>query len=273
MSESASFPGRAPSDPIWDGVHEAMHKAAATARRRAARTSAAISASERSQALLAKVDEEDPAFDILLGPALREAERALIFVADNFAQFTIPGLGESKRTQLAAGCLHLVIEHGQSIVVLTQDKCFGSALALQRPLHETLWRGLWLRYAATDGQVDDAGHDQFPGKGEILDGINRAFELRGSSYMAGSFWKHLRSYTHGGFHQIGARLTAAGLKSNYTLLEVMQVLRSAGMVQLAAAAEFATMAGDDALAMTVLEQLKTYVAPAEPPAAGAETDA
>ena len=61
----------------------------------------------------------------------------MIFVAGRFAGFRIPGLGDSKRLQLAAGCLHLVLEHGQSIVVLTQDKCFGSALALQRPLHET----------------------------------------------------------------------------------------------------------------------------------------
>ena len=157
--------------------------------------------------------------------------------------------------------------------MLTQDKCFGSALALQRPLHETFWRGLWLRYAATDIQVDDAGRDEFPAKGAILDELDNTFDLDGSSYMAGSYWKHLCSYTHGGFQQIGARLTADGLKSNYKLLEVMQVLRSAGMVQLAAAAEFASMAGDDALAKSVLEQLKAYVAPVEPPAGGPETHA
>ncbi len=271
MSNPESSPGLVPSNPSLRSVHEAMHKAAATARRRAVRTSAAIAASERTQALLADVDEQDPAFDALLGPALQEAERALIYIAGNFAHFTIPGLGDSKRIQLAAGCLHLVLEHGQSIVVLTQDKCFGSALALQRPLHETFWRGLWLRYAATDSQVDDAGRDKFPVKGAILDGLDNTFKRDGSSYMAGSFWKHLCSYTHGGFQQIGARLTADGLKSNYKLLEVMQVLRSAGMIQLATAAEFASMAGDEALARTVLEQLNAYVAPVEPPAARAET--
>lgn len=272
MSESASFPGRAPSDPMWSGVHEAMHKAAATARRRAARTSAAISASERSRALLAEVDEGNPAFDSLLGPALREAEHALVFVANRLARFTIPGLGNSKRLQLAAGCLHLVLEHAQSIVVLTEDKCFGSALALQRPLHETFCRGLWLRYAATDNQVDDAGRDTFPVKREVLDGLNKAFERGGSSYMTGAFWKHLCSYTHGGYQQIGARLTAEGLKSNYTLLEVMQGLRYAAMIQFAAAAEFASMADDESLAVTVLERLRAYVASNDQFAAATETD-
>lgn len=271
MSTPASSPRRVPSNPSLHSVHEALRKAAATARRRAARTSAAISASERSQALLAEVDEKDPAFDALLGPALREAERALVLVADNFVRFTIPGLGDSKRLQHAAGCLHLVLEHAQAIVVLTQDKFFGSALALQRPLHETFWRGLWLRYAATDDQMDDAGRDKFPGKREIIDGLDKAFERRGSSYMTGGFWKHLCSYTHGGFQQIGARLTADGLKSNYMLLEVMQGLRSAGMIQLAAAAEFASMAADESLAMTVLEHLKAYAPSPDPLAATTES--
>ncbi len=280
MNNPESSRGPVPSNPSLRSVHEAMHKAAATARRRASRTSAAIAASERTQALLADVDEQDPAFDDLLGPALQEAERALIFVAGNFAHFTIPGLGDSKRFQLAAGCLHLALEHGQSIVVLTQGKCFGSALALQRPLLETVSRGLWLRYAATDTQVDDAGRDKFPAKDAILDGLDNtfkrdgaSFKQDGASFMAGSFWKHLCSYTHGGFQQIGARLTADGLMSNYKLLEVMQVLRSAGMVQLAAAAEFAAMADDKSLALTVLEQLQAYVASANELATAKATDA
>ena len=271
MRKPASFPGRVPSNPDLRSVHEAMHKAAAAARRRAARTSAAISASERTQLLLASVDEENPAFDDLLGPALQEAERALVFVAERFSH-RIPDLGNSKRLQLAAGCLHLVLEHGQSIVVLIQDKCFGSALALQRPLHETFWRGFWLRYAATDEQVDDAGRDGFPHKPEILDGLEMVFEKSGSSYMTGGFWKHMCSYTHGGFQQIGARLTAEGLKSNYTLIEVMQALRSAGMIQLATAAEFASMAGDESLAVKVLRHLQAYVAATDQLATVTEND-
>lgn len=274
MSNPESSPGPVPSNPNLRSVHEAMHKAAATARRRAARTSAALSASERSQALLSKVDEENPAFDTLLGPALREAERALILVTESLARFTIPGLGGSKRTQLAAGCLHLVIEHGQSIVALTQDKCFGSALALQRPLHETFWKGLWLRYAATDGQVDDAERDEFPLMHDVIQGLNRAFEERGRPpHSEGDLRRLLSRHAYGGHPDIGARLTTNGLQANYTLRDVAEAECLAGMTQLAAAIEIACMAADESLALTLLEHLQEYAPPTAPSAAATETDA
>lgn len=267
-------PGPVPSNPNLRSVHEAMHMAAAKARRRASRTSAAIAASERTQALLADVDEESPACDDLLGPALREAERALISVAETLAHFTIPGLGGSKRTQLAAGCLHLVIEHGQSIVALTQDKCFGSALALQRPLYETFWRGLWLRYAATDEQVDDAERDKFPLRHDVIQGLKRAFEERGRPpHAKGDLWRLLSRHAYGGHPDIGARLTTDGLQANYTLREVAEALCLAGMTQLAAAIEVACMAANESLARTVLEHLQGYAPPTAPSAAATETDA
>ena len=272
MNKPASLPGPGPSNPSLHGVHEAMHKAAATARRRAARTSAALAASERTQALLAGVDEGNPAFDDMLGPALQKAEQAMVFVVDRLYGLSIPGLGDSTRLQLAAGCLHLAIEHGQSIVVLTQDKCFGSVLALQRPLYETLSRGWWLRHAATDEQVDDFHRDECPTRHEIVDGLERVSRQDKPPYMTGWFWNQLCSYTHGGYQQIGARLTTEGIRSNYTLLEVMQALRSSGMVQLAATAEFASMADDESLATTVLERLEEYARSATRPPI-AETDA
>ena len=274
MSKPASFPGRVPSNPDLRGVHEAMHKAAATARRRAARTSAALSASERSQLLLAGVDEGNPAFDTLLGPALNEAERALVFAANSLNNFTIPSLGNSKRLQLAAGCLHMVLEHAQSIIVLTEDKCFGSALALQRSLHETLWRSLWLRYAATDAQVDDTDHGRFPLQHDVIQGLNSAFKEQGRPpYAEGDFWRLLCRHAYGGHPDVRARLMTDGLQAHYTLRELTQALWFAGMAQLAAATELASMAGDESLAVKVLDRLKAYVASIDQLAAATETDA
>lgn len=275
MSTPASSPGPVFGNPNLRRVHEAMHKAAATARRRAARTSAAISASERTQVLLADVDEENPAFDDLLGPALQEAERALVFVANSLNDFTIPHLGDSKRLQLAAGCLHLVLENAQSIVVLTQDKCFGSALALQTSLHATLWRALWLRYAATDAQVDDTDHGRFPLQHDVIQGLNRAFKEQGQGrppYAEGDFWRLLCRHAYGGHPDVRARLMTDGLQAHYTLRELAQALRLAGMIQLATAAEFASMAGDESLAETCLERLTAYM-PAGPLDSATETGA
>ena len=274
MNNSESSPGPVPSNPNLSGVHEAMRKAAATARRRAARTSAAIAASERSRILLADVDEQDPAFDPLLGPALQEAERALTYVAGKFAHFTIPGLGDSRRGQLAAGRLHLVLEYSHSIVVLTHDKCFGSALALQGPLHDALWRGLWLRYAATNAQIDDADRGRFPLKHDAIQGLNRMFNEQGRPpHATGDFWRLLCRHAYGGHPDIGARLTTDGLRANYARSDIAQALCFAGLAQLVAAIELACMAADEALAMTVLEHLQAYAPPTVSSAAATETDA
>ena len=258
MSEPTVGPDRVLDDPSLRVVDEAMHEAAATAGRRAARTSVAASASERSRSLLLQIDEGHPSFDAMLGPAMRRSEDTVLFVVESVNGLKMPELPNSKRMQLSAGCLHVAIEHGQSIVVLAQHKCFGSALALQRPLLETFQRGLWLRHAATNDQVDAAGSDKFPSKTTMLEELEKTLQLNGPPYMRGAFWNQMCSYTHGGFQQVGARLTKEGLQSNYTFDEVKQVLRSSEMVQLAAAAGLATMAANESLAKTFLERLKLY---------------
>ena len=179
----------------------------------------------------------------------------MIWVADSINGQRLPDLPHDKRLQLAAGCLHMAIEHGQSIVVLTQEKCFGSALALQRPLFEAFSRGLWLRYAATDEDIARAGRDKFPGNSRIVEDLNPRFNVE-FSYLTEDTWRTLCSYTHTGFQQIGARLSPDGLGSNYRLDEVQQVLHSSEMIQLASATELAVAAGNTSLANNILGRVK-----------------
>ena len=248
---------RPPRAPLLRGADAAMHRAAAVATRRAARSRIAAAGSSRIVTPSAPVDEQHPSFDAGVAQSLKESERTLIWVADSINGQRLPDLPHDKRLQLAAGCLHMAIEHGQSIVVLTQEKCFGSALALQRPLFEAFSRGLWLRYAATDKEIDRAGRDKFPSNSTIVKALTSRVATN-FSYLTAETWSTLCSYTHTGFQQIGARLSSDGLRSNYRLDEVQQALRSSDMIQLASAAELAVAAGNERLwRRTFSDRIKT----------------
>jgi hypothetical protein len=66
----------------------------------------------------------------------------------------IAQLSVSKRVQLAGACWHVALEHGQAIVMLTEDALHGSALALVRPVFEAYVRGMWLMHCASEKEVD-----------------------------------------------------------------------------------------------------------------------
>ena len=149
-------------------------------------------------------------------------------------------------------CQHLAIEHGQAIVALVDHELYGSALTLQRPLFETLVRGLWLRYAATDDEVDRAGQDCFPGFKDMTD---RVPEFQPLSDLRNKWWRRLCSYTHSGYRQIGARLSVTGLSSDYEDAEMLAALQWADMVQLLSGMEFALAAGDKCLAEEFLKRM------------------
>ena len=212
------------------GATAAMERAEATAIRRASRTR--VGGPQRSAVSAAEpetVNEQDSSFDGSVSKLLQTSERTLLWVANQLDGLTLPGLSVNKRLRLAAGCLHIAIEHAQAIVVLTQEKCFGSALALQRPLIEAWTRGFWLFYAATEEDVDRAEQDKFPPKGEIVKALEAKLDAE-FPYLKGEIWAMLCSYTHSGFKQIEARMSMAGLQSNYTLEHVRQGVMLRGYV-------------------------------------------
>lgn len=245
------------------GATAAMERAEATAIRRASRTRIGAATVSRVCAEPETVNEQDSSFDGSVSKLLQTSERTLLWVAHQLDGLTLPGLSVNKRLRLASGCLHIAIEHAQAIVVLTQEKCFGSALALQRPLIEAWARGFWLFYAATEEDVDRAEQDKFPPNREI----DKALEAKLDAafpYLKGAIWAMLCSYTHTGFEQIEARMSLAGLQSNYTLEHVRRALRCADMFQLSSAIVVAIAAGNLPLAQAICDRLGTYVAEDSP---------
>jgi hypothetical protein len=71
-------------------------------------------------------------------PHLRESIAVMEWVYSNIHGVRIPILPTSKRAQLAGACWHGAIEPAQAIVVLVAEGLYGSALAMQRPLFESV---------------------------------------------------------------------------------------------------------------------------------------
>ena len=172
------------------------------------------------------------------------------WVADCLAGLTIRELPHSRRLQMAMACQHLAIEHSHAIVAFIDHGWDGSALALQRPLFEAVVRGVWLRYTATEHDVEKAAKGRFP-KLERMTSESPESTSQGDppplQVLKDRWWKRLCGYAHGGPEQILARLDHTGVRATYLDEEVLAALRWSDMVQLFAGIQMAEAAENAAL--------------------------
>ncbi len=71
------------------------------------------------------------------------------------------------RSQLAASCLDLALEHQKSIVMLISQSLHGSAFALVRVIFEAYVRGAWLYYCASHADLQLFQDDKLDQKKKI----------------------------------------------------------------------------------------------------------
>ena len=199
--------------------------------------------------------------DFDISNSLEKSKNLSGWVADRLDGLRIPDPSNNKRSRLAMACQHLAIEHAQAIIALVDNEFYGSTLALQRPLFEAVIRGVWLRYSATDEEVDKAARGIFPNSERMTRNSpppkdqNDAPPLRA---LKDKWWNHLCGYTHGGSEQILARLDHTGLRANYQRDEVMAALLWSDMIHLYSGVEMADAAFNEALSQTFLERMIAY---------------
>ena len=195
--------------------------------------------------------------DVDLSDSLDESKLILIWVVEHLDGLNVLDLSRDKRLQLATACQHRAIDHGQAIVVLADVGNDSSALTLQRPLVEACVRGAWLRCAATDEQVDDAGGGNFPEWETMTADVPRLEHLKGE------WWTRLCSDTPPGSRRTGVRLSSDGLRSRDERDDVAGALRWANVIQLVSGLELALAADNESLAGTFSERIR--VLPAKAP--------
>ena len=199
--------------------------------------------------------------DINICASLNKSKTFSEWVAARLDGLKIPELPNNKRLQLAMGSQHLAIEHAQAIIHLVDNKFYGSALALQRPMFEGIVRGVWLRYSATDVEVDNASNGKFPTTEEMVRGSPRLEDQADApplKEIKEKWWKRFCDYTHGGLEQIRARLNNVGLQDNYSSEDIMAALHWSDITQLYCGVEMASAACNVSLAQEFLNHMRNY---------------
>jgi len=128
------------------------------------------------------------------------------------------------RTVILAGTIDQMNEHHGAILLLIRDDRVGSAFALARSIVESMYRGLWLNFCATDPQVEKFEQtDDLPvNMTQMANAIDTKYQAEGFfEDLRKRAWPALNSYTHTGMLQLGRRFTGEKVQPNYTDEEIV----------------------------------------------------
>jgi hypothetical protein len=151
----------------------------------------------------------------------------------NFVLANVPDrllLDTDEKTVLVA-LFSLTIEHHGAILYLLKSGRFdGSAMALTRPLIDSVYRALWLHCSGKPEHFASvrAGDSPYPGLQNMADAINKALPTTNGLFQAlKPFITALHGYTHGGLEQLGRRFDAEGnVRGTYTDGERFEVVNA-----------------------------------------------
>jgi hypothetical protein len=139
-----------------------------------------------------------------------------------------------------------MFEHHETVILAIRNGKIGSAFALARIIFESMYRGLWLNFIATDAEVEAFERtDKFPlNVGEMAGQIDEKY--RGEGYFAElkrRAWPALNSYTHTGMLQLGRRFTGHKVQPSYTDAEIVEITTAVTTCILLLVAKFLAVQG------------------------------
>jgi len=130
------------------------------------------------------------------------------------------------RTVIVAGFIDLTIEHHEAMLLLIRHAKIGSAFALARSIFESMYRGMWINFCASEKEIE-----RFEKKDEIDPTLAQMAGAIDTAYRADGFfkdlkkraWPMLNSYTHSGMLQLGRRFTGHKLQPAYSEQEAFEI--------------------------------------------------
>lgn len=151
-----------------------------------------------------------------------------------------------RKVQMSLAYYRIVFDHHNAIARLLELNLYASAFALARPQYESLVKGLWLGYFATESVAEEIA------RGEELDKIDPLTkQLLGADLppvvgvhirnIKQRYWKTLSSLTHAGHQQIRRWLNPNGVAPNYQDAEVKDLANFSSFMCLVAGIEKARL--------------------------------
>lgn len=169
----------------------------------------------------------------------------------------------SPRADIASDAGEIALEHGTAVLDLIESRRFNSAFALMRPQFESLVRGIWLAYAASDSWVEKLSQplthaaQQAANEGPMLAEMLKQLDKSPDApvHIVGQLkeyrdvaWKALNSFIHGGIHPLTRSVTG------YSPALVYDALRNSNAV-FAIATQLVTIMGGDLQKMDDVRRL------------------
>jgi hypothetical protein len=169
-------------------------------------------------------------------------------------------ISSDERTRISAACLDMALEHQKAIVLLVANKLVGSAFSLVRLIFEAYIRGLWLSRCASGQEIEKYKKNKLEKTFATL--IQEIEQIEGFhegvlSKTKVASWNSMNSYTHSGYLQSVRRNKTDTIEPNYDTEEVIEVLGFANAIGMLSALQVALLAGNEKLAMELLEKSKT----------------
>lgn len=145
------------------------------------------------------------------------------------------------------------LELYQGIIVLVDNKLFGSALALLRPHFEAHVRGVWFQWCATENQIKlFLRENRMPmSLGKLIKKIEQVdvYSDEELSSLYAKIKNQLHDYTHGGVAQVMAKISGNEIVSNYNPKLIAEVVMFSSTIVYLTTLAIARIKGNDELAI------------------------
>jgi hypothetical protein len=158
---------------------------------------------------------------------LKKVEAAIQATKALLARHKYP---DDLRTVVVAGFIDQMIEHHGALLLLIRSGKVGSAFALVRSVFESMYRGLWINFCATDAEIQKFEKDDniTPTLADMAKAIDDKYRANGFfADLKKRGWYALNSYTHTGMLQLGRRFTGHNLEPAYSEVEIFEVTTTA----------------------------------------------
>lgn len=165
----------------------------------------------------------------------------------NLAQVELP---VSPRNELFLAAMMTSLNHFDAVARLAQQGNLISAHALLRPEWEAFVRGLWLKFGATDQEIQDVsgGQDfEFPKIDALMDVVPNDMKAVLKDHKERN-WSRLCDYTHTGMISLRRWSNAGSFEPQYPVEQTVVELLRAGEYGAHAATCVAALAADEAMA-------------------------
>lgn len=134
------------------------------------------------------------------------------------------------RSALFAGFMSISLCHHEAILsLLTVNRLTASALALMRPLVEAGCRGLFVKFEATDEEVEivRTGGEPYPTFRNLIEILDNRFGTDKLFSQYGDMWKLLNDFTHTGIEQLSNRFDENGtIGSHHSEATICELINS-----------------------------------------------